>query len=393
MKCMKPHIIYYDKVEKKYSFTKPKKYDPDQSIFAPCGKCPACRAEWRVQLAQRIKYEMTKYNEDEMFFVTLTVNDENIKDVFPNYSLQHRYFQLFIKRLRRYLEYHKIPHKPIKYFMCGEYGEKGNVKTGIKRPHYHAIIFGWKPTGDDIKFTHISQSGIQCSISTLLEKLWSKSDATQQEIDNFNNNPNYRVPIAKRGGKLDYLPLGFVEIGNVTPRTAPYMVKYICKFSEIPQRKTVGYEYVEVKEKEYNKITKKWMTVPRIVKKPIVEEFTINGGPARKPYLVYPKKILGLDWFIENYKQILRNGYILDGRGRKHGIPKSFLKWCKERCTNADILEEYNYYLLKVYNLQEQDTYNLKSLGYLSDVSRWKYYREQGEIRRQMYMSFKNVNR
>lgn len=381
MKCMKPHMIYYDKVEKKYSFKKPKIYDPDQCIFAPCGKCPACRAEWRSQLAQRIKYETTKYREDEMFFITLTVNDENIQNVFPNYSLQHRYFQLFIKRLRRYLEYHKIPHKPIKYFMCGEYGEKGNVRTGIKRPHYHAIIFGWKPTGEDIKFTHTSQSGIQCSISTLLERLWSKSDATSEEIEKFNNNPNYKQAIAKRGGKLDYLPLGFVEIGNVTMKTAPYMVKYICKFSEIPQRKRVKATCKINSDGELEFIPEH------------IEEFCINGGPARKPYLVYPKKILGLDWFIENYKQILRNGYILDDKGKKHGIPKSFLKWCKERCENVDILEEYNYYLLKVYNLQEEDTYSLKELGYLSDVSRWRYYREQGEIRRQIYMSLKNKYR
>lgn len=40
------------------------------------------------------------------------------------------HFQKFMKRLRRDLD------TPIKYFSCGEYGDKSF------RPHYHAIILG-----------------------------------------------------------------------------------------------------------------------------------------------------------------------------------------------------------------------------------------------------------
>jgi hypothetical protein len=46
-------------------------------------------------------------------------------------SLDKSEFQKFMKRLRK-----AFPNKRIRYYMCGEYGEKS------RRPHYHAILFG-----------------------------------------------------------------------------------------------------------------------------------------------------------------------------------------------------------------------------------------------------------
>lgn len=58
---------------------------------------------------------------DRNCFVTLTYEDAppklNVGDT-----------QRFLKRLRKRI--------PIRYFLCGEYGEK------TKRPHYHAVLFG-----------------------------------------------------------------------------------------------------------------------------------------------------------------------------------------------------------------------------------------------------------
>lgn len=48
--------------------------------------------------------------------------------------------QLFLKRLR-----HLVGKIQIKYFLCGEYG------SVTQRPHYHAIIFGWRPEYGDCK--------------------------------------------------------------------------------------------------------------------------------------------------------------------------------------------------------------------------------------------------
>lgn len=63
--------------------------------------------------------------------MTLTYDDKHLP---RNGDLQKRDLQLFLKRLRRLVEPRKI-----KYFACGEYGEK------FGRPHYHLIIFGLPP--------------------------------------------------------------------------------------------------------------------------------------------------------------------------------------------------------------------------------------------------------
>jgi hypothetical protein len=64
-------------------------------------------------------------------FLTLTYNDESLP---ANESLVKEHLQLFIKRLRKFIE-----PKKIKYFGCGEYGDKTD------RPHYHVIVIGWMP--------------------------------------------------------------------------------------------------------------------------------------------------------------------------------------------------------------------------------------------------------
>jgi len=82
----------------------------------------------------------------ENAFVTLTYNDQNLP---PDKSVSKRELQLFFKRLRKNLDYFYGDRK-IKYFACGEYGqEKDEYGIAKERPHYHAIIFGLSPWGDD----------------------------------------------------------------------------------------------------------------------------------------------------------------------------------------------------------------------------------------------------
>lgn len=78
-------------------------------------------------------------------FVTLTYEDEFLPP-----TLRPRHLQLFFKRLRK-----DLGDRKIKYFACGEYGDKGNVvQRGpfagqfVHRPHYHAIVFGLSPVND-----------------------------------------------------------------------------------------------------------------------------------------------------------------------------------------------------------------------------------------------------
>jgi len=59
-------------------------------------------------------------------FLTLTYDDQHAP---LDYSLKHRHWQLFAKKLRK-------KKGPFRYYMCGEYGET------FSRPHYHACLFG-----------------------------------------------------------------------------------------------------------------------------------------------------------------------------------------------------------------------------------------------------------
>jgi len=82
---------------------------------------------------------------EENAFVTLTYNDENLP---ADKSIRKSELQRFFKRLRKSIDVNE--GRKIKYFACGEYGmEKDEHGIPKERPHYHAIIFGLSPWGED----------------------------------------------------------------------------------------------------------------------------------------------------------------------------------------------------------------------------------------------------
>lgn len=72
---------------------------------------------------------------DDSIFITLTYSDDYISN---NQSLSKSDLQKFFKRLRK-----NIYPKRIRYFACGEYGDK------TQRPHYHSILFGMSLRKED----------------------------------------------------------------------------------------------------------------------------------------------------------------------------------------------------------------------------------------------------
>lgn len=102
-----------------------------QECAVPCGKCLSCLKNKARDLMVRAFHEAKMHEHNS--FITLTVDDDYIDEVFPGRSLCHRPFQLFFKRLR------KASSKPLRYLMCAEYGEH------TERPHYHVIVFGLSP--------------------------------------------------------------------------------------------------------------------------------------------------------------------------------------------------------------------------------------------------------
>lgn len=122
-------------------------------IKLPCGQCIGCRLERSRQWAMRLLHER-KFHEQSAF-LTLTYNNESLP---PGGTLVKRDFQLFMKRYRKF-----VPSK-IKYFMCGEYGERN------ARPHYHAIIFGHDFA--DKKYLSANRRGDKYFTSEALGELW-----------------------------------------------------------------------------------------------------------------------------------------------------------------------------------------------------------------------------
>ena len=137
------------------------KMDNGDIIEVPCGKCASCiisrQREWALRMMNELEYH------EYSVFVTLTFRE-------APYQISKRDLQLFLKRLRKEL----YPRK-IKYYACGEYGEK------YDRPHYHCILFGVSGFGAD---------------KDVIERAW---------------------------------PDGFIYTGSVTYESCRYVAKYIQK--------------------------------------------------------------------------------------------------------------------------------------------------------------------
>lgn len=135
-----------------------------EPLILPCGKCLLCTCAYRRHWILRCLHEMRFF--DKGIFLTLTVSDDHLDEVFPSLSsgapnsLRHKPFQDYVKRLRIVLT-RSVRSDYIRYYMCGEYGDLHH------RPHYHAIIYGYMP--DDLKAL-IHHKGLY--VSDEVAKLW-----------------------------------------------------------------------------------------------------------------------------------------------------------------------------------------------------------------------------
>lgn len=154
----------------------------DKTVIIPCGGCKGCRLERARQWAVRCMHE-AHMHDDNNAFITLTYSPEHL----PKYgSLVKRHFQLFMKKLRK-----KYNGKKIKYFMCGEYGERKG------RPHYHACLFGH--VFNDTKLHSVNNKvypPVKLFTSKTLTNLWG---------------------------------LGHCSVGDVNFASAGYVARYITK--------------------------------------------------------------------------------------------------------------------------------------------------------------------
>lgn len=185
--CYHPLTAYYSKDinpsgKRSLVFNANQALDPRRSISIPCGRCIGCRLEYSRQWAIRCVLESKLY--DSNYFVTLTYDDVHLP---ADGSLQPDDLQKFFKRLRRYLSYHELS-STIRFFACGEYGEK------FSRPHYHAIIFNFKIP--DLRLFGHNFDSSPVYVSDILSRIWAK---------------------------------GFVLIGSVTFESCAYVARYVTK--------------------------------------------------------------------------------------------------------------------------------------------------------------------
>ena len=150
----------------------------DRPVGVPCGNCIDCRLRKAQEWAVRLTHESQLHKASS--FITLTYSDDFLPE---DHSLSVVTAQRFMKRLRK-----AIRPDSIRFFLCGEYGEK------TKRPHYHAIIFG-HAFPDRIHHRN-TKLGQPLYISETLDKVW---------------------------------PFGYHSIGDVTFKSAGYVARYATK--------------------------------------------------------------------------------------------------------------------------------------------------------------------
>ena len=136
----------------------------EEKIWCDCRKCAECKRKRAREWACRCWAELQSQN-NVGAFITLTYSDEN-----NPITLQKRDLQLFIKRLRK-----RIAPVKVKYFACGEYGDK------TLRPHFHLILFGYD-FPDKLYFSK-SRKGKEIFISAELADLWPLGHHTIQEVN------------------------------------------------------------------------------------------------------------------------------------------------------------------------------------------------------------------
>lgn len=190
MSCFHTLTAYKD-MQGNLTFKRPKVIS--QTLQLPCGKCIGCRLDHANDWATRCWCEAKSWENN--CFITLTYNDENLpKDGY----LIKKDLQDFMKRLRYYYDgiqewtnpRTNKKEKPIRFLACGEYGP-----NGTHRPHYHILIFNWKPQ-DKLKFYKENHNKDRIMISQKITEIWGK---------------------------------GFTTVGNLTYQSACYVSRYCTK--------------------------------------------------------------------------------------------------------------------------------------------------------------------
>lgn len=209
------------------------------------------------QWAVRMHHESKCWPQNS--FLTMTYDDQTLPQ---DYGLDLRHLQLFIKRLRKHLDYHD--DRRVRFFACGEYGDLNG------RPHYHAILFNFDAP-DKLPWGRNARGDIIYT-SELLSTLWPHGFITTEDVtfhscayvaryvtkkiktnNDFGFDRYYRLSpvdgrmhsvkpefavMSRRPGlghsytqkfKSDYYPSGFVVVDGIKQAPPAYYVKQLTE--------------------------------------------------------------------------------------------------------------------------------------------------------------------
>lgn len=242
----------------------------DRHLELPCGQCQGCRLDQAADWALRCEHEAKQHRHEDgspnTSFLTLTFSDEGLARRQAEHgthpaSLSVRDWQLFAKRVRKELG-------PFRFIMSAEYGE-----GDLKRPHYHAILFG-QDFGED-------------------KTLWAIR----------NGNPSFRSQ------KLEKLwPYGFHDIGLAVPETINYVCRYVMKKQRGINRKE-PIERIDIRTGEAVSVC---------------AEFALMS---RRPGI-------GTAWWNENKRDAFPSDFLIT-QGRRTRVPKFYLNKLEEENPDA----------------------------------------------------------
>lgn len=203
-----------------------KEHPEAKAIYVPCGHCIGCRLDKSREWALRCMMELKSQN-GIAIFLTLTYNelsvpityypDPSTGEALPGLTLRLDDLQRFWKRLRRSLP----DDMKIRYFACGEYGSQ------TWRPHYHAIVFGYRP--DDLVLYEKHET-ISYFTSDSLSRIWPAGNAVVAGVT-FNTCAYVARYTAKKACTLGS---DFYEKFNMEP---PFLV--------MSRRPGIGWSYLE----------------------------------------------------------------------------------------------------------------------------------------------------
>lgn len=322
----------------------------------PCGECIGCLLDRAKDWATRCAAEMEIVKKG--CFITLTYNNgkrtikgQEDRDSLPInekglMTLDKKDLQDFWKRLRKYLN-NEIK---IRYVGCGEYGPKH------QRPHYHAVIFGWKP--EDLRFYKKNRTGDIVYKSETIQKIWG---------------------------------CGFITVGELNFETASYTARYVQKKAGINKKKRkykptfeLKYTMQEVKsiiDEWFNNYDKLKICDNYFATQLYISAFMqlnntnkiIKDVELKEPEFIVAsnKPGIGYNYFKLEKEKILRNNGIMikvKNKAKVFQVPKYFKKKWKEE--NPE--EYYSWTYQQQIKAQKNNEKQINSLNFPENTPEWK---------------------